>query len=111
MIMMLLLKLVELLAEGGIVLPVQETIQNLRQDRATVMGTIKELGNGSDGIEGTPVIENVELLDEDVECEVESLPPLCSLDDSPSLRSAASGSYSMGAWLAGAALAMNIYGL
>ena len=45
--------------------------------RATVRGTIKELGDGSDGVEGTPVIENIEVLDESVECETDTVEPVC----------------------------------
>ncbi|KAL7541591.1 hypothetical protein ACHAWF_006979 [Thalassiosira exigua] len=46
--------------------------------RATVKGTVKELGDGSDGITGTPVLENITVIDESVEqCETTVANPVC----------------------------------
>ena len=45
--------------------------------RATVKGTVKELGDGSDGPSGTPVLENIEVLDESEECEQTIVNPVC----------------------------------
>ncbi|KAL7483044.1 hypothetical protein ACHAW6_008695 [Cyclotella cf. meneghiniana] len=44
---------------------------------ATVKGNVMELGDGSNGIFGTPILNNVELLSSDVECNTTTVPPLC----------------------------------
>ena len=45
---------------------------------ATVKGTIGELGDGSDEVSGTPLLINVEMLDETVGCDGKATtPPLC----------------------------------
>ena len=44
---------------------------------ATVKGTISELGDGSDGVTGTPVLTNIEILSSDESCETTTIPPLC----------------------------------
>ena len=41
--------------------------------RATVKGTVKELGDGSDGVTGQPLLNNIEMLDFEVGCEEEDL--------------------------------------
>ena len=47
--------------------------------RATVKGTVKELGDGSsDGVTGTPILTNVQMLDQSVGCDGNpTIPPLC----------------------------------
>ena len=45
--------------------------------RATVKGTVKELGDGSIGISGTPILHDVEILDESIDCERPTIPPFC----------------------------------
>lgn len=46
--------------------------------RATVKGTVKEMGDGSDGVTGSPILTNIELLDESVGCDGNpTVPPLC----------------------------------
>lgn len=37
--------------------------------QATVKGTVSELGDGSDGVSGTPMLTNIEMLSSDVVCE------------------------------------------
>ena len=49
---------------------------------ATVKGTVSELGDGSAGVTGTPVLTNVEILSSDEICETATVPPLC-LDTAP----------------------------
>ncbi|KAL7529281.1 hypothetical protein ACHAXR_002878 [Thalassiosira sp. AJA248-18] len=49
--------------------------------RATVKGTVKEMGDGSDGVTGSPILTNIELLDESVGCEGNpTVPPLCAME-------------------------------
>jgi len=43
----------------------------------TVKGTVKELGDGSDGITGTPLLENVQVMDAGVACETTIVNPVC----------------------------------
>ena len=46
--------------------------------RATVKGTVKELGDGSDGVNGPPMLTNITMLDESVGCDGNhTIPPLC----------------------------------
>eukprot|EP00584_Thalassiosira_punctigera_P019506 CAMPEP_0172555966 /NCGR_PEP_ID=MMETSP1067-20121228/62037_1 /TAXON_ID=265564 ORGANISM="Thalassiosira punctigera, Strain Tpunct2005C2" /NCGR_SAMPLE_ID=MMETSP1067 /ASSEMBLY_ACC=CAM_ASM_000444 /LENGTH=646 /DNA_ID=CAMNT_0013344617 /DNA_START=62 /DNA_END=2002 /DNA_ORIENTATION=- len=47
--------------------------------RATVKGMVKEMGDGSDGVDGPPVLTNIQLLDESVGCDDNpTTPPLCA---------------------------------
>jgi len=43
--------------------------------QATVRGTVKELGDGTSGITGAPLLENIEMLDASVDCETSTTPP------------------------------------
>ena len=54
--------------------------------RATVKGKVKELGDGTNGVTGTPVLENIVVLDESVECETTIVAPVCAgtAPDAPS---------------------------
>ena len=46
--------------------------------RATIKGTVKELGDGSASLSGVPVLENIEVLDESVVgCETTIVNPVC----------------------------------
>ena len=45
--------------------------------RATVKGTVKQLGDGTDGITGTPILENVQVLDDGLVCETSTVSPIC----------------------------------
>ena len=55
---------------------------------ATVKGTVSELGDGSSGVTGTPILTNIEILSSDETCEEATIPPLCvessSVDEAPS---------------------------
>lgn len=44
---------------------------------ATVKGTISELGDGSNGVTGTPLLSNIEILSSDEKCEKTTVPPMC----------------------------------
>eukprot|EP00804_Cyclotella_cryptica_P011832 CCRYP_015358-RA/>CCRYP_015358-RA protein AED:0.09 eAED:-0.09 QI:0/-1/0/1/-1/1/1/0/223 len=44
---------------------------------ATVKGTIVNMGDGSNGITGTPILNDVRVLSSDVECNRTTVPPLC----------------------------------
>ena len=47
--------------------------------KATIKGTIKDMGDGSDGTSGAPLLENIEVWDASVGCEGEPVvPPLCA---------------------------------
>ncbi|KAL7465683.1 hypothetical protein ACHAXS_006005 [Conticribra weissflogii] len=52
---------------------------------ATVKGTVSALGDGSEGVTGTPILSEFEIMDGSVGCETEdTMPPLCmarSLED------------------------------
>mmetsp|Transcript_27007 Transcript_27007/g.46062 ORF Transcript_27007/g.46062 Transcript_27007/m.46062 type:complete len:229 (-) Transcript_27007:190-876(-) len=54
--------------------------------RATVKGTVKELGDGTTGVvTSAPMLTNIEVLDESVECDGEpTIPPLCGKSVEPS---------------------------
>ena len=43
--------------------------------RATVKGTVKELGDRSKGVSGMPILKNIQVLDESVECEITVVNP------------------------------------
>ncbi|KAL7537848.1 hypothetical protein ACHAWF_005918 [Thalassiosira exigua] len=46
--------------------------------RATVKGVVKELGDGSSGITGAPILENITVVDESVEkCSTAAADPVC----------------------------------
>lgn len=46
--------------------------------RATVRGTVKEMGDGTYSVGGAPVLSNVQLLDANVGCDGgDTIPPLC----------------------------------
>ena len=46
--------------------------------RATVKGTVKELGDGTSGPLGAPLLENIEVLDASVECDIPTVVnPVC----------------------------------
>lgn len=46
--------------------------------RATVKGTVKELGDGTDSITGVPVLSNIQVLDESVGCDtMTTVKPIC----------------------------------
>lgn len=46
--------------------------------QATVRGTVKELGDGTEGVTGTPVLTDFEMLDSSVGCDGNpTVPPLC----------------------------------
>mmetsp|Transcript_13046 Transcript_13046/g.24918 ORF Transcript_13046/g.24918 Transcript_13046/m.24918 type:complete len:278 (+) Transcript_13046:232-1065(+) len=48
--------------------------------RATVRGAVLEMGDGSDGVTGPPILTNIEILDENIGCgNNPSIPPLCAL--------------------------------
>jgi len=48
--------------------------------RATVKGVVSDLGDGSEGVAGTPIISNVQLLDQSVGCDGSpTIPPMCTL--------------------------------
>ena len=49
---------------------------------ATIKGTVQSLGDGSDGLGGAPILENIEVLDASVQCETTTLPPQCTGDSS-----------------------------
>jgi hypothetical protein len=49
---------------------------------ATVKGTVAELGDGSSGVTGTPILTNIEILSSDEICETATIPPLC-LESAP----------------------------
>lgn len=45
--------------------------------QATVTGTVKELGDGTDGPDGTPLLENIKVLDASVGCNSTIVKPVC----------------------------------
>lgn len=45
--------------------------------RATVKGTVKELGDGKEGVNGQPLLTNIQLLDASVECDAPFPPSVC----------------------------------
>lgn len=67
---------------------------------ATVKGTIVNLGDGSSGISGSPMLDNIELLSSDVVCNVTAVPPLCA-ETAPDPSSANSSTDSPGTTSAG----------
>ena len=44
---------------------------------ATIKGTVSELGDGSTGVTGTPVLTNIQILSSDEMCPTTTIPPLC----------------------------------
>eukprot|EP00956_Cyclotella_meneghiniana_P037439 scaffold138792_cov29-Cyclotella_meneghiniana.AAC.1 len=65
-----------------------DAVVSAGQAAATVKGTVSELGDGSSGVTGTPVLTNIEILSSDETCEEATIPPLCveplAVDQAPS---------------------------
>eukprot|EP00956_Cyclotella_meneghiniana_P021599 scaffold39508_cov72-Cyclotella_meneghiniana.AAC.1 len=65
-----------------------DAVVSAGQTAATVKGTVSELGDGSSGVTGMPVLTNIEILSSDETCEEATIPHLCvepsAVDQAPS---------------------------